>query len=129
MLRNYIIKSSPITVFFPDDAWDFFTPGKDIDAIDLAILHHIHTLPAFLTRTSDGPSQLIVEEHDGKLFFEFAWDEFFNCYPLFDIKNNDLSIDRLDRLVKNGLLLSVKSQEFDEEIYRTSELYEELFVC
>lgn len=129
MLRNYINQSSPVSIFFPYEAYEYFAPGIDVDVIDLGILHHIHTVPAFLTRTSDGPSRLIVEEHEGKLFFEFAWDEFFNCYPIFDIKNNGLSIDRLDRLVKNGLLLSVESKEFDETLYRTSELYEELFVC
>ncbi len=138
MLRNYIIKSSPITVFFPDDAWDFFTPGKDIDVIDLGILNHIHRLPAFLTTTLDGPSQLVVEQADNTLFFEFSTREFLDCNPLFEVNTKYTSTDsqnvdienRLNKLVENGLLLSIKSKEFPEiTLYRTSELYEELFVC
>lgn len=138
MLRNYIIKSSPITVFFPDEAWEYFMPGEDVDIIDLGILHHIYTLPAFLTATLDGPSQLVVEQIDNTLFFEFSAQEFFDCNPLFNINSKYTSTDakvigievKLNRLVEKGLLLSTQSKEFPEiTLYRTSELYEELFVC
>ena len=138
MLRNYIIKASPITVFFPDEAWEYFVPGDDIDIIDLGILRHIYTLPAFLTTTLDGPSQLVVEQVDNILFFEFSTREFFDCNPLFEVNTKYTSVDarntdienRLNKLVESGLLLSTKSKEFPEvTLYRTSELYEELFVC
>ena len=134
MLRNYIANTASIFVNFPNEAYEYFLPGVDIDIIDIGILKHIHTLPLFLTRTCDGPSQLVVEpittDSGEMLFFEFSDREFRSCYPLFDIKTELSICDRLNRLVENGLLMSAQSAEFtDVTLYHTTELYEELFVC
>lgn len=135
MLRNYIVNSASVTIRFPEAAYEHFLPGIEIDVIDLGILNHIYRLPMFLSESCDGPSQLIFEqvttdEYENKLFFEFALREFYNCYPLFDIKTELNILDRLNRLVENGLLVSVPSKEFKNvTLYRTTELYEELFVC
>ena len=135
MLRNYITDTTSIFVNFPNEAYEYFLPGTDIDIIDIGILKHIHTLPLFLARTCDGPSKLVVEtvttsNGDYVLFFEFSELEFHTCYPLFNVQTELTMKDRLNRLVKNGLLTSVQSDEFpDVTLYRTTELYEELFVC
>lgn len=132
MLRNYVYKvRNSITLQTGYCEENELCPGYDYDAMDLAILDYIHKIPVYLMVTEDGPSGLVVEQHNNQLYYEFSEQEFTDCYPIFHLIDTPIDYKkRLGRLVDNGLLVCINCKEFDNKtLYHVSEMYEEIFVC